>query len=75
MKLATEKWLRSLIAAVVTGGATSGLSALGISVADAAGANIGGLNIKQVGALFLSGALVGLLAYLKQSPIPPEDGL
>lgn len=68
-----NSWIRGLIAAVVTGGATSGLSALGISVADAAGAEIGGLNLKQVGILFGSGALVGLLAYLKQSPIPPPE--
>ena len=73
MKISTENWIRNLVAAVVTGGATSGLSALGISVADAAGANVGGLNLKQVGILFASGALVGLLAYLKQSPIPPSE--
>jgi len=68
-----NNWIRGLIAAVVTGGATSGMSAIGIGIADAAGANIGGLNLKQVGVLFASGALVGLLAYLKQSPIPPAE--
>lgn len=68
-----NNWVRNLIAAVITGGATSGMSALGIAAADAAGANVGNLNLKQVGILFASGALVGLLAYLKQSPIPPAE--
>lgn len=73
MKNSTSTWLHNLVAAVVTGGATSGLSALGISIADAAGASIGSLNFKQVGMLFASGAVVGLLAYLKQSPLPPNE--
>lgn len=73
MKDSTNIWLHNLVAAVVTGGATAGLSALGITVADAAGANVGALNFKQVGLLFASGAIVGLLAYLKQSPLPPAQ--
>ena len=71
----TEKaklWLHNLIAAVVTGGSTTALAALGIAGADAMGANVQALDLKQTGMLFLSGAVVGLLAYLKQSPIPPE---
>jgi len=73
MKPSTNLWLHNLGAAVITGGATSGLSALGITVADAAGLNAGQLNLKQVGVLFVSGAIVGLLAFLKQSPLPPSE--
>lgn len=68
----TNVWLRGLIAAVVTGASTSALSALGIAGADAAGANVGQLNLKQIGVLTLTGAIVGLAAYLKQSPVPPQ---
>lgn len=73
MKDTARKWFHNLVAAVITGGATSGMSAIGIAVADAAGAQVQALNLKQVGVLFVSGAVVGLLAYLKQSPLPPEE--
>ena len=67
----TNLWLRGLVAAIVTGASTSALSALGIAGADAAGASVGQLNVKQIGVLTVTGALVGLAAYLKQSPVPP----
>jgi hypothetical protein len=73
MKTTTTKWLHSLFAAVITGGATSGLSALGIAGAEAAGLKVVQLDIKQLGILTASGAIVGLMAYLKQSPLPPEE--
>ena len=73
MKTTTNIWIRGLAAAVITGGSSSGLAALGVTIADAAGVAVGALNIKQVGIMFLSGALVGLLAYLKQSPVPPVE--
>lgn len=73
MKLKTSQWLKALVAAVVTGSSSSGLSALGISVADSAGLNIGQLNLKQLGVMLVTGGLVGALAYLKQSPVPPDD--
>lgn len=73
MKTSVKQWLHHLVAAVITGGATSGLSAAGIAVADAAGAQVRALDLAQVGILFASGAIVGLLAYLKQSPLPPEE--
>jgi len=68
-----QLWIRALIASVVTGASSSGLAALGVSVADAAGANIGTLNMKQLGVMALTGGIVGLLAYLKQSPVPPAE--
>jgi hypothetical protein len=60
-----------LVAAVITGGSTTALSALGVVAADSVGLNVPTLDMKQLGILFASGAIVGLLAYLKQSPLPP----
>ena len=73
MKTKTKLWLRALAASVVTGASSSGLAALGVSVADAAGANVGQLNIKQLCVMAVTGGIVGLLAYLKQSPVPPSE--
>jgi hypothetical protein len=68
-----QLWLRALVASIITGASTSGLAALGTSVADAAGAGVGQLNIKQLCVMALSGGIIGLLAYLKQSPVPPPE--
>lgn len=72
MKTTTHKWLKALVASVVTGASSSGLSALGVSAADAAGMNVGTLNLKQLGVMALAGGIVGMLAYLKQSPVPQD---
>lgn len=68
-----RKWAKALVAAIITGASSSGLSALGVTVADAAGFNVGQLNLKQLGVMTLFGGLVGALAYLKQSPVPPDE--
>lgn len=67
MKQSTNLWLHNLAATVVTGGSTAALSSIG---AVAVGAT---LNIQQIGAVFASGAIIGVLAYLKQSPLPPVE--
>jgi hypothetical protein len=69
----TKLWLNHLIAAVITGGSSTALASLGISGASMVGLDIKPLDFKQLGAVALGGAVVGLLAYLKQSPIPPTD--
>jgi hypothetical protein len=66
-------WLHNLGAAVITGGSTTALAALGIVGANSVGVSVQSLDLKQVGFLFASGAIVGLLSYLKQSPLPPEE--
>ncbi len=73
MKLKTEQWLKALIAAIVTGAASTGLSALGIATASGLGVNIPKLDFKQLGVMLISGGIIGALAYLKQSPVPPDD--
>lgn len=75
MKTSVRIWLHKLIAAIITGGSTTALSALGIAGANAVGVQVQPMDLKQIGVLFASGAIVGLLAYLKQSPIPPEEDL
>lgn len=66
-------WARGLLAAFITGGATASLSALGVTAADAAGAEVGALNLKQLGVIGLTGGIVGVLAYLQRSPLPKLD--
>lgn len=66
-------WARGILAAFITGAATAGLSALGVTAADAAGAEVGALNLKQLGVVTLSGGIVGVFAYLQRSPLPRLD--
>ena len=73
MQTKKQIWFRGLVAAVVTGVSSSVLSGLGIAGADAVGLEVATLNLKQLGVIAISGGLVGLFAYLKQSPVPPAD--
>jgi hypothetical protein len=73
MKPASEKWLKALLAALVTGSANSFMSALGISVGQAVGIHVTQLDLHQLGYVTLFGGIVGAAAYLKQSPVPPDD--
>jgi hypothetical protein len=73
MKTTTTKWLHGLISAVITGLATSFLSALGITGANTVGVSIPSLSWRQLAVLTIIGGVVGAAAYLKQSPIPPDD--
>ena len=61
-----------LIAAVVTGASNAGLASLGIAGADSIGVNIPSLQWKQIGVMVVSGGIVGLFAYLKTAPVPPD---
>lgn len=70
--LSFETWVRGLLAAFLSGASTSLLSALGVSGAQELGLNIPRLTFKQMGVIALVGGVVGLAAYLKQSPIPAE---
>jgi hypothetical protein len=63
----TEIWLKGLAAAVV-GGAVNSLS-------DIVSSNLQGTvaGWKHIGISALSGAFVGLVFYLKKSPVPPDS--
>lgn len=74
MKIPTnfEQWTKALIAAVVTGGANSFLAAVGVGGAQAVGVQIQNLSRNQLIATTISGAMVGMMAYLSKSPVPPD---
>lgn len=61
-----KTWLKTLIAAVIGGGASAGLMA----VVDPATVKLEDLpSILRAAAV---GAVIAVFAYLKQSPLPPE---
>lgn len=62
-------WLKGLLAGVIGGAATSGLAA----IADPAHFNLSGDGLVALGKMAAAGAIVALLMYLKQSPLPPEE--
>lgn len=66
-------WLHGLIAAIVGGAASAGFTFLSMNAAHSAGADVPVLNFKALGIILLSSGLVNAFAYLKQSPLPPED--
>jgi len=69
----THIWLKSLGAAAVTGCASSFLSALGIKGAEVIGVQVSQLDPRQLIVITAMGGLIGVAAYLKQSPVPPEQ--
>ncbi len=69
----TKLWLKALIASVVSGAANAASATLGISAANLVGIKIEPLNLQQLGSVSLSGGIIGLIFYLKQSPVPPDD--
>lgn len=73
-KLTTWRgWLHGLLAAIIGGTASAGLSYLTLNGAHAAGADVPILNFKALGLILVSSGLVSAFAYLKQSPLPEED--
>lgn len=68
-----EQWVKTLIAAVVGGAANAGLAALGISAGSALGETVKPLDLRQLEHICVSGAIVGALLFLKQSPVPPDS--
>lgn len=68
-----NSWSKALLAASITGAAGSLLSALGISGAQAVGVAVMQLNLRQLVIMTVAGGVVGAAAYLKQSPVPPDE--
>lgn len=67
-----RKWLHGLLSAAITGLSTAFLSVLGINGAEAVGVKVTQLTAKQIIIVTACGGLVGMAAYLKQSPLPEE---
>jgi hypothetical protein len=66
-------WVYSLFSAFITGLATSFLSAIGISGAQAVGIQVDQLQPRQLCVVAIFGGLVGAMSFLKQSPLPPAE--
>lgn len=67
------KWFYGLFGGIIGGAATAGGSWVGITLAKAAGANVATLNFNDLKVIMISGGLVAMLSFLKQSPLPPPE--
>lgn len=75
MKTVNRLWLKGLIAAAIAGSTSSVANAVGAMTFDPEHFNFAeGIKnlIGLVGLNLLMGGLIGVSAYLKQSPLPPD---
>jgi len=68
----SKLWLHGLLAAVIGGAANAGLNSAAIATAKGLGLEVTALNWKTLGIVTLSGGVIALYAFLKQSPLPPR---
>lgn len=68
-----EQWAKTLLSAFITGFANAFLAAVGITGAEMAGIHVQQLNLRQAVGVALSGGIVGAMAYLTKSPVPPDS--
>lgn len=68
------KWLKNLWDSALTGGATSALSAFGLAGAHSIGVQVTPLDFKQTGGIFLAGAAIEVLRFIKNKPSPDIMG-
>lgn len=73
LKMGWQKWLYSLVVAVIAGTSQSVVAWLGMAGASAAGIEVPTLNFKALGILMISAFLFNLFTFLKQSPLPPAE--
>ena len=69
----SRKWFRGLFGGIIGSAASSASAAMGLAGASAIGVDVKPLDLKQLGAVFLTGAICGAVLFLKQSPIPPSE--
>lgn len=79
MKEATRVWLHRLFAAFIGGGASavvSGLTSMGFAPEKFNLSNGSGIAhlLGLMAANFIVSGFLSIMFYLKQSPLPPEDG-
>lgn len=73
LRIATEIWIKSLLAAMISGSANSFLSGIGIGAGNAMGiTHMPNLTFPQMGEIAIVGGLVGAAMYLAKSPVPPS---
>lgn len=69
-KLTIRRWLLTGWGMFIQGGSSAALATLGLAGAHTVGIDVQPLNYKQTGAVFLAGAVIKLLRFLEQSPVP-----
>jgi hypothetical protein len=69
----TKHWLHGLISALVLGVSNAVLNYVGIATLDNLGIKVPQMDWKQGLVLVFVGGAVGVFAYLKQFPLPPEE--
>ncbi len=72
MKNKVTHWAHGLFAAFIGGGATAATAQSGIALAQTAGVEVHLMDLKTLGIVFVSSGIYSAMAYLKQSPLPPE---
>lgn len=70
---AVQRWVYRLASGIITGACSAGLGSLGITGANAVGVHIQPLDAKQLFSVAVGGGVVGAMAFLMKSPLPPED--
>lgn len=68
----TRQWFYGLAGGFIAGGASAVTSATGLWAARSVGMDVPLLNLKAMAIVFLSAGVFSAMAYLKQSPLPPE---
>lgn len=66
-------WAHGLGSAFITGGASALTAGAATALAPTVGIAIAPLDLKQMAVVFLGSGVFGAMAYLKQSPLPPEE--
>lgn len=72
-KLTLKKWGTTFWGLFIQGGCNAALATFGLAGANTLGVDVAPLNYKQVGAVFLAGAIIKTLRFLEQSPVPDFD--
>jgi len=67
-------WFQNLWNAAVQGGANATLAAMGLAGANSLGVAVQPLDYKQTGAIFVAGAGIEILRFLRNKPSPDLEG-
>ena len=68
-------WLRGLLKMMIQSGATAVTTFLGMAGANAVGLQVPTLDLRGVGVVFASQAIVAAFNYLKEHPLPDQDDI
>ncbi len=66
-------WLHGVISAFIGGGATVVSAQSGLAMAQVVGIHAALMDLKTMVIVFFTSGFFSMMAYLKQSPLPPED--